>query len=108
MQAIRVRFLGPTNKLGARWKADCDVDMLAGRATVYPQPGEDPKQARDRAALKLCAKLGWFGTLHSGCLRGGAYAYVFDEDGPVVVPKAPEPAEANAEPVEAIPDEPAS
>jgi hypothetical protein len=94
MQAIRVFYLGATNKLPGRFKAECS----GGRATIRPIGGEEPEQSRGRAVKALCDKLGWEppdGRVVSGCLRDGSYAYVFTEK-PVQV--------NNLEPVEAIPE----
>jgi hypothetical protein len=93
MQAIRVFYLGATNKLPGRFKAECS----GGRATIRPIGGEEPEQSRERAVKALCDKLGWEppdGRVVSGCLRDGSYAYVFTE----------KPAQVNLEPVEAIPE----
>jgi hypothetical protein len=92
MQAIRVFYLGATNKLPGRFKAEAG----GGRATIRPIGGEEPEQSRERAVKALCDKLGWEppdGRVVSGCLRDGSYAYVFTE----------KPAQVNLEPVESIP-----
>lgn len=61
MQAIRTRYLGPTNTRGARVKA---VSASGLSATVGRDYAKDVQADERRAAVALCRKLGW-----SGCDR---------------------------------------
>ncbi len=72
MQAIKVKYLAPTNNRPSRWKAEC----AAGSVTVsYDCEGES--QCVERAVKALCKKLGWNGNLVSGQLPTGEYCFVF-------------------------------
>jgi hypothetical protein len=65
MQAIIVKYLGPTNTQGARLKA-CTA---SGECVTVGKTYADDNTDRRRAVAKLCAKLGW-----SDCdkmIRGG-------------------------------------
>jgi len=73
MKAITTRYVGPGNVRGARIIA-CDMD--GNRVTIgYPHElsGEDVHR---KAALALCDKMQWTGTLAGGGIKGG-YAFVF-------------------------------
>ena len=61
MQAIRTRYLGPTNTHGARVKA---ISASGLSATVARDYEKDVEADERRAAVALCRKLGW-----SGCDR---------------------------------------
>ncbi len=78
MQAITVRFLGPTNTLGSRYKASC----AAGSITLSSDYALNPEQNAARAAVALCKRLGWtkdyYGDLICGGLEDGSYVFVMD------------------------------
>lgn len=83
MKAITTKYHGPTNHRGARVTAR---DGDGNRVTV---PYEGPYEGRDttreaahaRAALALCAKMGWCGTLHYGEIKQGP-VFVFTSTRP--------------------------
>lgn len=72
MQAILVKYLGPTNSRPSRYKASCQ----AGSITISKSYGRN--DAAD-AALALCTKLGWEGDLIEGGLPNGDAVFVFAE-----------------------------
>jgi hypothetical protein len=77
MQAIQVKYLGPTNSPGSRWLAKAS----AGRITLpreYDLNGD--KDAR-RVAEALCTKLGWKDAdkLVCGGLPDGSFVFVFPD-----------------------------
>lgn len=78
MQAIQVKYLGPSNVRGARLKAKAD----AGSVTIgYPHELGAVEEAFRFAAEALVKKLGWdhpnYGLLVGGQLPDGSYAFVF-------------------------------
>jgi hypothetical protein len=74
MQAITVKFLGPTNTRGARWKATCDARSL----TVSQDYALNPMANAMRVAKLLAAKLAWAGTWYGGHLpNSNPHGYVF-------------------------------
>ena len=77
MQAIEVKYIGPTNTKPSRLKASC----AAGSVTIsYPYDLSGDALFRS-AADALCAKLGWtddaYPTLYGGQLANGNYVFVF-------------------------------
>ena len=78
MQAIEIKYLGPTNTKGARIVAEC----AAKRVTVgYPYE-LDSEAAHRYAAQKLCeamgGKYGWeFSRRVTGQLKNGNYVHVY-------------------------------
>ena len=78
MQAIITKFLGPTNRHGARIKATCQ----AGSITIPWDYGLGGDSNHDAAAKALRAKLGWnrasYATMVRGALPDGTgNCYVF-------------------------------
>lgn len=76
MQAIVTKYLGPTNYRGSRVKVMCDAKTM----TVSWSHEDNTDDNHDFAVRRLCAALGWCGTL----VRGGlplrmpfANVYVF-------------------------------
>jgi len=69
MQAILVKFVGPTNTKPSRWSVSCS----AGRA-IYSKghfcDTNDDKDAR-MAAEALAAKFGWLGDNYGRLIEGG-------------------------------------
>lgn len=72
-QAILVKFLGPTNSSGSRYKATAQ----AGSVTVGADHGMGSDGNAAAAAEKLCKKLGWSGRLAGGGLPNGDACFVF-------------------------------
>ncbi len=78
MQAIRTRYLGPTDTRGSRLKAACQ-----GGTLTLPYPYElEGEQAHRVAAEALRDRLGWSGELVGGHMDTGDYAFVFARSGP--------------------------
>ncbi|TAK77815.1 MAG: hypothetical protein EPO16_04740 [Dehalococcoidia bacterium] len=73
MQAITTKYLPPTDAHGSRIKATCE----GGSVTVpYPHEKREGAEAHSVAALELCRKMGWAGTLIAGGTQTG-YVFVF-------------------------------
>ena len=72
MQAIRTKYLAPTNTRGARFKASCE----AGSITICSSYN-NADVCHLEAAKALMAKLGWDkdSDLVSGGLDDGTYAH---------------------------------
>lgn len=76
MKAIQTRYHGPTDRSGARIRANAGKNS----ATI-PYPYELSGEAcHAQAALALCAKLEWKGDLIGGGLEDGSCVFVFAED----------------------------
>jgi hypothetical protein len=73
MKAIITKFHGPTDTKGSRYSAS---DEDGNRATVHADHALNPEQNHDAAALALCRKMKWSGTLVRGDL-GTGYVYVW-------------------------------
>ena len=74
MQAIKTKYLGPTDHRGSRLKA-----TASGGSVTIPWDYELDTEGNHRyAALALCDKLQWRGRMISGCLLGKEYVHVFD------------------------------
>ena len=71
-QAIKTKFLGPTNYRGARVVAECD----AKRIVIPWDHALDVEKNHVLAAKILAKKLGW-GTFVSGSLKSGEGVHVF-------------------------------
>lgn len=67
MQAITVKYIGPTDMRGSRLKATAE----AGSITVDIDHGMPQDLRHSDAAMRLCAKLGWSGELVQGTLSDG-------------------------------------
>ncbi len=78
MTTIITRYIGPTNYKGARIVADAGMKR---RVTVSFDHGA--RNAHQVAALALCKKFGWKGTLVEGGMEHGN-AYVFLDDSAIV------------------------
>lgn len=71
-QAIQVKYLGPTNYRGSRYKATA----AAGSVTI---PVDDAKNVEGNviaAAQALCDKFGWSRDMVHGQLADGSYVFV--------------------------------
>ncbi len=76
MKAIKTTYRGPTDANGSRITAS---DGDGNSITVgYRHDLRDGAEVHSVAALALCRKLGWDGTLIAGALRDG-YVFVFIE-----------------------------
>lgn len=79
MQAIQVKFLGPTNSKGSRRKAWCD----AGQITVSTDFALNSEDNARKACEALRDKLGWHkphhGDMIAGSLPNGDYVFVFSD-----------------------------
>lgn len=74
MKAIRVKYLGPTNTKGSRLRASAE----GGCSKTIPYPHELSGEAcYAAAAVALCEKMNWGGSLIGGCLTGGDYVFCF-------------------------------
>ena len=81
-QAIITRYLGPTDRRGARVKATAQ----AGSVTLPWDYALDPSENAKAAAKVLAEKNDWHGTYFGGCLPDGSYVFVdADGDTPIVV-----------------------
>lgn len=76
MKAIVTKFHGPTDTKGSRFSAS---DEDGNRATVHADHALSGEENHDRAAIALCRKLGWKGTLVRGGL-GHGHVYVWLDD----------------------------
>lgn len=73
MKAITVTYHGPTNHRGSRLIAD---DGDGNRVTMPYDCAEGRDERFTNAALALCRKMGWTGTLACGWLKNSA-VFVF-------------------------------
>jgi hypothetical protein len=73
MKAIRTQYFGPGNVRGSRIMA---TDEDGNRIYVPYESELSSDGAHDKAALALCAKMGWTGNLYRGGLKRGN-VYVF-------------------------------
>jgi hypothetical protein len=74
MKAITTKFHGPTDTRGSRYTA---TDSDKNRVTVSTDYALNSEGNHDAAALALCRKMGWTGTLVRGGLAKGN-VYVFE------------------------------
>jgi hypothetical protein len=76
MQAIVVKYLGPTDFRGSRYKASAQAESL----TLASDERYGPEVNSRRAADALIAKLGWrYGEWLEGALPDGSRVYVCDD-----------------------------
>jgi hypothetical protein len=76
MQAIVVKYLGPTNFRGSRYKAVAQAGSLTLGGDMRYGSDENARRAADA----LIAKLGWrYGEWLEGTLPDGSYVYVCDD-----------------------------
>ena len=86
MKAIRTHYVGPSKVRGSRIIATAEGGPRPHKVIVPYNHGSDNPH-RD-AAVALCRKLGWAGTLVEGGLPDGSCAFVFvDGSEHVVVPQ---------------------
>lgn len=74
MKAITTKFHGLTNVKGSRYSAS---DLDGNRVMLSTDFALSSEGNHDRAALALCEKMSWTGTLVRGGLANGN-VYVFD------------------------------
>jgi hypothetical protein len=76
MQAIVVKYLGPSNSRGSRYKAIAS----AGSVTLQADDRLSLEENKNAAAIALCKKLDWlppyYPLLYSGGLPNGDEVYV--------------------------------
>ena len=87
MQAIEVKYLGPTNHKGTRYKAICDAGSKTYSAGhldhwLYEHKVDTSDYNRSRLAAEfLRNSLGWthpnYGRMFGGSLKNGNYVFVF-------------------------------
>jgi len=74
MKAILTKYRGATNSLGSRIIATAE----GGHRVTIPYPHELSGEAvHAAAALTLCKKLNWTGSLVGGGLPDGSYCFCF-------------------------------
>ena len=71
-QAIQVKYLGPTNYRGSRYKATA----AAGSVTVSADDALSTEGNVIAAAQALCDKFGWAKGMVYGQLADGSYVFV--------------------------------
>lgn len=77
MKAIITKYHGPTNTRGSRISAK--AEGVPSVSIGYPHALREGEQAHSAAALMLCHKYGWEGTLVAGGLpdqRGYAFCFI--------------------------------
>lgn len=74
MTAIKTKFLPPTNNRPSRVKADAGCGRTAIVACHDPNTDMD---SYTHAALAVCKKFEWTGTLIRGGWEDGSYIFVF-------------------------------
>lgn len=84
MKAIIVKYLGPTDTKGSRWKASCD----GGSCTVPYDHALNCDENATAAAVALCQRMKWHGSTIIGPGRGpnGDYVFVFADEPRTLVP----------------------
>jgi len=75
MKAICTKYHGPGNVRGSRISA---TDEDGNRVIIGYDSAMNSDENHRQAALALCAKMGWSGTLAEGALKSG-YVYTFVE-----------------------------
>ena len=71
-QAIRTKYLGPTDTKGSRIQAKCDAKTI----TVHYKSELNSEQNHIQAAKELCKRLGWKGSMATGSIQH-EYFHVF-------------------------------
>ena len=84
MKAIIVKYLGPTDTKGSRWKASCD----GGSRTVPYDHALDSDKNATAAAVALCQHMNWHGSTIIGPGQGpnGDYVFLFADEPRTLVP----------------------
>jgi len=78
VKAIRTKYSPPTDTRGSRIVATAEGGARPWRVSIpYTHGGQEHREA----ALALCAKMGWHGTLVDGGLPDGSVAWVFVDHG---------------------------
>lgn len=81
MTSIITRYIGPTNYKGARIVADAGMKRRV--IISFPHDARDPHQV---AALALCKKFGWKGTLVQGGMERGSAFVFLDSEATIQIP----------------------
>lgn len=76
MKAIVVKYHGPTNTKGSRYSAQAEGVPRIYMSKDYSLNSDE---CMHEAAKKLCAKMGWKGTLIEGTLPNGDSVFVFED-----------------------------
>lgn len=76
MKAIQVKYLGPTNCKGSRWKAKAWPNLSVTLPYDYALNGGDNARA---AANALANKMGWNHPTGAGQLPNGDYVFTLGE-----------------------------
>ena len=74
MKAITTKYYGPTNTRGSRIVA---TDSDGNKATVGYDHALNSEGNHKEAAIALCDKMSWSGTLHGGHTKAGM-VFVFE------------------------------
>jgi len=77
MKTIKTTYLGPTNHRGSRIKA---TDGGGHSFTIPCHYGLSGADVHAKAAIKLCKKMGWKGTLVSGSYKNDYYFNFIESD----------------------------
>ena len=84
MQYITTKYYGPTNFKGSRIKAQASGGVSCW---IGYNDSENSQENHERAVLKLCRGLDWYGTFIEATGKDGSRVWVY-EDGPrLTVPK---------------------
>lgn len=76
MKAIQVKYLGPTNHKGSRWKATAWPNLSVTLSYDYALDGEGNART---AANALAGKMGWRHPTGAGQLPNGDYVFTLGE-----------------------------
>lgn len=74
MKAIVTKFHGPGNTRGSRVSAS---DSDGNRVYISLDPTWSHDKSHQMAAIALCQKMGWLGTLYQGFLKSGQEVFVW-------------------------------
>lgn len=75
MKAITTKYIGPTNYRGSRIKA---TDDAGNSITIGYDSVLNHEEPYAKAAIALCKKMGWTGSLVSGWTKDG-YVFCFSQ-----------------------------
>lgn len=75
MKTITTKYLLPTERHGGRIKA---TDNDGNSVTIdYPHEISGQEEKHCAAAMELCGKMGWTGTMVGGYIKGCQFAFVW-------------------------------
>lgn len=75
MKAIKTKYIGPGNVRGSRVVATTEDH---NRIVLSWDSSKNSEENHQAAAIALCEKFGWYGTLVTGCFPD-CYVHVFTE-----------------------------